>query len=319
MKTLVIGATGYIGSRIAQAFLSHGNDVYGLARNEKSKSILLSAGITPIEGNLADIDGLMKHLDGFETLVFAAMVPFQDEQQIVRHLLSSFSKPSRTFIFISGSGVVAIPALDGEWNDYTAAEDDPYPCESVLRTRKVRLVTENLIIAAAKGGLRSLIIRPPLVWGYGGSIQIPQFFESARKTGTVCYLGQGMNLYSHVHVDDIATATYLAFEKGRPGNIYHLVAGEVNFRSIAEAVGEVTGCPTRSINYDEAVGLWGAAWVEIGLAVNSRMRAPKTRSQLCWKPVHVDLIADIRNGSYKEAYEQAKKNDNYQGYAWDSQ
>ncbi|KAL6243664.1 hypothetical protein RBB50_009657 [Rhinocladiella similis] len=238
----------------------------------------------------------MAQLDEFDVLVFAAMVPFQDEQQIIQRLLKGFSsKPSRTFVFISGSGVISIPALDGEWSDYAAAEDDPYPFESVLRARKVRLATEDMVVDAADGGfLRTLIIRPPLVWGHGGSIPIPQFFESARTTGTVCYLGQGLNVHSHVHVDDVAAATYLAFERGESGNVYHLVAGEENFRTIAEAVGQVTNCPARSLEYGEAVKLWGATWVETGLAVNSRMRAPKTRSQLCWKPSHVDLIADIR-------------------------
>lgn len=316
----MIGATGYIGSRIAQTFRSHGIEVYGLARSESSKNVLLSAGITPIQGSLTiGDDGLTKQLDGFDTVVFAAMTQFQDERQIIEQLLDGFSKPGRTFIFISGSAVVAVPAPEGEWNDYTAAEDDPYPFEAVLRSRKVRLETEKLILDASKGGLRSLIIRPPLVWGHAGSIQIPQLFESARQTGAVCYLGQGLNLYSHIHVDDVASATYLAFESGQAGNVYHVVAGEVNFRTIAEAVGEVTGCPTRSLSYEEAVQLWGAAWVEIGLAVNSRIRAPKTRAQLGWKPVHLDLIEDIRHGSYRIAYEEAKRSGNLQSYGWDAQ
>lgn len=319
MKTLVIGATGYIGSRIAETFKSHGGEVYGLARSERNRDALLSAGIKPIEGSLTASDVVIKQLDEFDTLVFAAMIQFQDERQIIERLLDGFSKPGRTFIFISGSAVVAVPARDGEWNDYTAAEDDPYPFEAVLRSRKVRLETEELILNASKGGLRSLIIRPPLVWGHAGSIQIPQLFESARKTGSVCYLGQGLNLYSHVHVDDVASAAYLAFARGQAGSLYHVVAGEVNFRTLAEAVGEVTGCPTRSLDYEEAVALWGAAWVDIGLAVNSRIRAPRTRAQLGWKPIHVDLVTDIRQGSYRTAYEEARKRGNVQSYGWDAQ
>ena len=94
------------------------------------------------------------------------------------------------------------------------------------------------------------------------------------------------------------------------------MAGEINFRTIAEAVGQATNCPTKSITYAEAVELWGPPWVEIGLAVNSRLRAPKTRSELGWRPAHVDLITDIREGSYKNAFEEAKSTNNLQGYAW---
>ncbi|MGN7712665.1 NAD-dependent epimerase/dehydratase family protein [Agrobacterium radiobacter] len=315
MKTLVIGATGYVGSRLAQTFKSAGSDVYGLARSEKSANALSSAGIAPIEGDLAAVDRLKSQLDEFDTIAFAATIPFEDERQVIGELLSSFSKPGRSFVFISGSGVVSTPARDGAWNDYTAAEDDPYPFEP-LRNRAIRLITEKLLNDAATEGLRTFIIRPPLIWGHAGSIQVPQLFESARRTGTVCYLGQGLNLYSHVHVDDVATGSRLAFEKGTPGSIYHLVAGEVNFRTIAEAVGEVTGCLTRSLTYDEAVELWGAPWVDLGLAVNSRIRSPRTRSELGWTPAHVDLIGDIRQGSYKKAYDNAKQSGTVQGYSW---
>jgi nucleoside-diphosphate-sugar epimerase len=315
MKTLVIGATGYVGSRIAQTFKALGSETYGLSRNDRNNEVLSAAGITPFEGDLAAAGKLAGRLDGFDTLVFAATIPFEDEQKTISEVLGAFAKSGRSLIFISGSGVVSTPARDGAWNDYTAAEDSPYPFEP-MRNRKVRLVTEKLISDAASSGLRSFILRPPLIWGHAGSIQVPQLFESARKTGSVCYLGQGLNLYSHIHVDDVALVSCLAFEKGAPGSIYHLVAGEVNFRSIAEAIGEVTGCPTRSLNYEEAVELWGAAWVDLGLAVNSRVRSPKTRTDLGWTPTHVDLIEDIRHGSYKQAYDAAIKSGSLQSYSW---
>jgi nucleoside-diphosphate-sugar epimerase len=315
MKALVIGATGYVGLRIARTLQMRGIDVHGLARNASAKDKLCAAEIASVDGDLSAIDTLAQHLDDYDTLVFAATVSFEDEQHIIRTLLGAFSRPGRSLIFISGSGVVSTPARDGSWNDYTAAEDDPYPF-AAMRNRRVRLVTEQLIVNAADDGLRTFVIRPPLIWGHAGSIQVPQFFESARKLGAVCYLGQGLNLYSHVHVDDVAAAAPLALEKGSPGRIYHVVAGEVNFRTIAEAVGEVTGCPTCSLTYEQAVELWGAAWVDVGLAVNSRIRAPRTRAELGWHPQHVDLVDDIRYGSYKQAYDARKERDDTVGYSW---
>jgi nucleoside-diphosphate-sugar epimerase len=315
VKTLVIGGTGYVGSRIAQTFKDSGSDTYGLARSEKSSAALGAAGIASVEGDLTKLGELEGKLSDFDTIAFAAAIPFEDELETIGAIVRAFGKSGRSLVFISGSGVVSTSARDGAWNDYTAAEDDPYPFEP-MRNRRVRLVTEKLLTDAAADGLRTFIIRPPLIWGHAGSIQVPQLFESARKTGSVCYLGQGLNLYSHVHVDDVATVSRLAFEKGTPGAVYHLVAGEVNFRTIAEAVGEVTGCPTRSLNYDEAVDLWGAPWVDLGLAVNSRIRSPRTRDELGWTPAHVDLIDDIRNGSYKKAYDEAVAAGNVTGYSW---
>jgi nucleoside-diphosphate-sugar epimerase len=198
--------------------------------------------------------------------------------------------------------VVSIEAGDGQWNENAFAEDDPFPFPA-RHNRAVRIKTEDFVRGAAAGGLHTTVIRPPLIYGHGGSIQIPQLFESARKTGAACYLGQGMNLYSNVHVDDLAEVYCLAIEKGRPGALYHAVSGEANFRMLAEAVASVSGCGTRSLNYAEACDLWGNVWVDLALAVNSRIRAPRTRAELGWVPQHLDVVEDIRSGSYREAYQ----------------
>jgi nucleoside-diphosphate-sugar epimerase len=303
MKTMVLGATGYVGSRIAEAFRLSGHQVSGLARTGEGEAKLLAAGVTPVRGDLAAPRAVARTLDDdTDVVVYAARVPFEQERIVIDTLLDELARPGRTLIFISGSGVVSTPARDGAWNDYTAAEDDPYPFPA-MRNRAVRLGTERSVIDAATSGLRTFVIRPPLIWGHAGSIQIPQLFESARRTGAVCYLGLGLNLYSHVHVDDVAALSLLAVEKGVAGRIYHAVAGEANFRTIAEAIGEVTGCPTRSLSYAEAVDLWGAQWVDLGLAVNSRIRAPRTRAELDWTPTHLDVIEDIRHGSYRRWYQ----------------
>jgi hypothetical protein len=59
-----------------------------------------------------------------------------------------------------------------------------------MRNRNVRLLTEQLIINAANDGLRSFVIRPPLIWGHAGSILIPQFFESAPRTAPSAISGR---------------------------------------------------------------------------------------------------------------------------------
>jgi hypothetical protein len=90
--------------------------------------------------------------------------------------------------------------------------------------------------------------------------------------------------------------------KGPAGALYHAVAGEINFRAIAEAAACVLGCSACSVSLAEAEKIWGPVFVQLALAVNSRSRAPRARAELGWKPLNVDLIEDIRNGSYRAAY-----------------
>jgi len=301
LKALVLGATGYVGSAIARDLFAHGYATYGLARSENARAKLEAAGIIALEGDLARIDLFAAQLTEYDVVVFAAMVPFEAEAAMLGALVEALRGASHILLFLSGSGVVSLAAQDGSWNENSFAEEDAFPFPE-LPTRQIRLQTESAVLEATNDRLRTFVVRPPLIWGHGGSIQVPQFFESGRRTGSVCYLGEGLNLYSNVHVDDVAAVCRLAIEHGKPGSIYHAVAGEVNFRSICEAVAHVLKLPTRSLNYQEACDLWGSAWVDMGLAVNSRIRAPRTRNDLGWEPVNVDLVEDIRSGSYYEAY-----------------
>jgi len=301
MKVFVIGATGYVGSAVARAFKERGYEVAGLARNEHAADTLSRVEVEPVLGSI-DEEGFCARLAESDVIVMAAMIPLEQEGPFMSRLSAAFKGREKHIIFTSGTGVLSIEAKDGAWNQNTFAEDDPFPFPS-LYNRKIRIQTEDLVRGASNGALKTYVIRPPLIFGRGGSIQIPQLFESARRTGNACYLGQGLNLYSAVHVDDLAEAYCLAVERGTPGALYHTVAGEANFRGIAEAVATVMRCKTQSLNYDQACELWGSFWVDVALAVNSRSIARRTVVELGWAPKHVDVIEDIRNGSYRQRYE----------------
>lgn len=317
MKILIVGATGYVGSHVAKAFAQRGHEVFGLARDEGGRQRLTAAGLGARDGSPGDPASLGLAVAGFDVAVMAGMVPFEDELDIMTSMVAACRAGGvRHLLFTSGTGVLSIEAKDGAWSQYTFAEDDPFPFPA-RHNRAVRIKTEAVVREGSDATLSTYVIRPPLIYGNAGSIQIPQIFESARKTGMACYLGHGLNLYSAVHVEDLAEAYCLAVEKGTPGALYHTVCGEANFRSIAEAVATVVGCGTKSLNYDEACLLWGDVWVDLALAVNSRSIARRAVEDLGWKPRHLDVIDDIRNGSYRDSY-IASLETGQQGYSWAS-
>lgn len=44
---------------------------------------------------------------------------------------------------------------------------------------------------------------------------------------------------------------------------------------------------------------FGREWVNLGLAVNSRTKAVRARTELGWRPQWLDLVDEIRHGSYR--------------------
>jgi uncharacterized protein YbjT (DUF2867 family) len=54
MRVFLTGATGYIGSAVAERLRAAGHQVSGLARSAASERKLREAGITPVPGDFAD-------------------------------------------------------------------------------------------------------------------------------------------------------------------------------------------------------------------------------------------------------------------------
>ena len=254
----------------------------------------------PVSGSIEDAELLARLARDHDGVAFAARVNFADEARIIAPMLAALEDSGKPFLMTSGTSCLSIDTPNGEWNQDSFAEEDEF--EAKLWT-KVRLDSEHAVRAAADRGVRGIVIRPPMIWGNGGGNgQVPWIFEAVPKAGAACYLGLGLNLYTNVHVEDLARLYVAALETGRAGGLYHAVAGEVCWRTIAEAVAEVMDCPARSISYDELCELWGQSDAHYRFAVSSRCRAVATRRDFDWAPRHLDLIDDIRNGSYRERY-----------------
>ena len=54
MKIFLTGATGFIGSVVAEVLIAAGHAVSGLARSEEAERKLEAAGVSPVAGNLRD-------------------------------------------------------------------------------------------------------------------------------------------------------------------------------------------------------------------------------------------------------------------------
>lgn len=294
MRILIIGATGLIGTAVTRCLVAAGHKVAGLARSDPNIAAITALGATPLRVDLADPASLRATLLNADATICTAAIPVQDDEySLVDRILTNYKGTGKSFIFTSGSGVLGQRSW-GEWSEDSFAEDDEFiPSKYILKRRQTELRTR----AATQDNVRAMVIRPPAVWGATSHPILGLFADSLKKTGQVCYIGRGLNLYSYVHVDDLAELYLRAIEKGSAGALYHAVAGEVNNRTLAEALAVVRGVSTHSVNADEAMAIWDKFAVLVVLSTCSRTRSPRARGELGWRPQQTDLVQAVLDGT----------------------
>lgn len=282
----VIGATGYVGSQLAQHLARAGHRVSGLARSTDAAAKLSGDGIEPITADLDDrLDRTVAAARAADATIYAAQIAFEREPAVLRTLCDALANTGKTFVFLSGSGVFLQRTI-GAWSPDVFAEDDPFTPEPLAAAR---VEAEGIVRAAADHGVRAIVVRPPVIWGPGDDGPVAKTYRSVAATGGACYVGSGLAAYSNVHSADLARLFELVLERGQAGALYHAVGGEIPYRWIAEAVARDLGVPTRSLSMDEAGEVFGP-FDALLLSACSRTRDPRTRAELGWAPQHPDML-----------------------------
>ncbi|GGC19195.1 3-beta hydroxysteroid dehydrogenase [Novosphingobium marinum] len=301
-KVMVFGASGYVGEHIAKHLVRSGYAVSGFARSEKAAQAARAIGAEPVMGDLSDDASIPGLVEGYDAVVWAAQLMLEDEDRVTGVMLDTMAGTDACFIFTSGTSLMSIPT-GGDWDERSFAEDEPF---TPRRQIAPRLEIEGKVRRAAERGVRGIVVRPPLIWGNGGCRMVEDFYHSARATGAVCHIGRGLNVYSNVHVDDLAELYRLAIEKGRAGALYFAVSGEVSYGVMAMVIANELDVPTRSVSVEEGCEIWDPFMAKIVLPSCSRQRSPRAREELGWAPREdrLDLLEECRNPVYREAKER---------------
>ena len=298
MKVFITGATGYIGGSIAAKLIAQGHQVSGLTRTADGATKLRAMGVEPVVGGLIDGDILREAARSADTVINAAN---SDDAQAVELLLPVLYGSGKTFIQTSGSSAIGDRAM-GEHSELRFHEDSVF---EPLPERAGRVAIDRMVLAAAHRGVRSMVIRPSLIYGIGhgahrDSVQVPKLIALARKHGVPLHVGRGLNIWSHVHIDDVVDLYLLALERAAAGSLFYIENGECSMKDIAAAIGRVQG--------NLAPEDWpiDAAFAELGAGAyttygsNSRVLAAKARGMLGWNPRGPALIEQIERGCYQQ-------------------
>jgi nucleoside-diphosphate-sugar epimerase len=288
MKIFVTGASGYIGGSVAALLASRGHEVRGLVRTAAKAGGVRAKGIEPVIGTLDDAALLMAEAKAADAVINTAD---SDHQGAVEALLAGLAGTGKPFIHTSGTSLVGDEAM-GEPSDAVFTEDTPVKPEP---DKELRVALNKLIVDAAPG-VRSVVLCNSLIYGDtlgapAQSVQIPPLVAQARESGIARYIGRGLNIWSNVHIADMADLYLLALEKAPAGSFYYVENGEASFGDLLRAIANALDLgEAQSWSAEQAVARWGRELAVFALGSNSRVRSAKARQELGWTPIRNSVI-----------------------------
>lgn len=285
----ITGATGYIGGSVASLLIRKGYQVRGLVRKEADFEKVQALGMTAVLGTLHNAPLMREEALKADAIIHTADAA--DDPYVVDTFLEVLKGTGKSFIFTSGSAIFG-GKDNGEISDFIFTEDTPLQPRLEMAHR---VIINHHVLQAAKQNIRSMVIVPPMVYGEGlglkkDSIQIPALLNIARQKGMGFYIEKGENIWSTVHIEDLAQLYLDALEKAKPGALFYAENGEASLKEIAGSISKRLGAEhTISMKIDEAVQLFGPAGAYFGFASNSRCNADKARTTLGWHPKYTSI------------------------------
>ncbi|MGH7497329.1 MAG: NAD-dependent epimerase/dehydratase family protein [Gemmatimonadales bacterium] len=290
MKIFLTGASGYIGTSVADKLHAAGHETTGLARSDAAAARLTAAGVRPIRGDFSDpaiVGAAARQADG--VISMATTYDPSIDGPAIDAILDALTGGDKPFVYTSGIW------SHGDTGGAVVDETTPPRPAALVAWRQA---VEDRVREAARRGIRTVVIRPAIVYGRGGGIPAG-FVESARKEGAARYVGTGENRWPFVHVDDLADLYVAALERAPAGSLLLGVNGPSHaVRDVAAAASRAAGAGGRTVSWplEEAKKTLGG--YADALVLDQQASGRRARETLGWRPHRPDVIEDLEQGSY---------------------
>ncbi len=213
-RILVTGGTGFLGSVLAQRLARDGASVQGLTRDPERAPRM--SGIQWVRGALEDLPSLVAATRGVDTVFHAGgMVGhygirsayLRTNVEGTRDLIAACrANGVRALVFTSTPSVIA----DGT-DHFDVNEDHPYPRRFASPYPESKALSEQLVLAAHGDPLRTIVVRPHMIWGPGRSQWVQGMLRRAARNG-LRRIGHGRNRIGMTFLDDCVEAHVVAWQ-----------------------------------------------------------------------------------------------------------
>jgi 2-alkyl-3-oxoalkanoate reductase len=212
--TLVTGGTGFLGRRLVERLLAENRSVTVLARNAAPD--LEARGVRFVRASLDNAEAVRDACAGAETVFHVAAKVgvwgrhddfFRPNVLGTRAILEGCRTHGVSCLIFTSTPSVVYNGRDLAGADeslpLTTNCPSPYPLTKAIAEREV--------LAANSTSLRTIALRPHLIWGVGDPHLVPRVLDRARA-GRLRIVGSGRNRVDLVHVENAVDA-HLAAER----------------------------------------------------------------------------------------------------------
>ncbi len=248
MKTLITGASGFVGSAVLRQLIAAGHTVRALVRPNSDRRNLTELPVEIVTGDLTDRASLDRALLGCSALfhvaaVYRLWVP--QPQEIydanvngTRNLMIAAANAGVKRIVYTSSVATLGLTRDGS----PADEDTPVSLVDMIGhyKRSKFLAEAEVKKFVEEQGLPVVIVNPSTPVGPRDIKPTPtgRIIVDALSGRMPAYVDTGLNL---VHVDDVAVGHLLAFDRGTIGERYVLGARNMTLKEILTELAAITG------------------------------------------------------------------------------
>jgi nucleoside-diphosphate-sugar epimerase len=295
----VAGASGAIGRPLVRQLVAGGHQVTGMSRDRRRAGEIEAAGADGVVCDVFDTEGLGAVLGAARPEVVVNQLTalptrfdFRDQglyeatnrvrTEGTRNLIAAARAAGARRMVAQSIAFVYRPV--GDWvkdEEAPVMEEAPGSFGDALAAVHD---LERQVLGAE--GLEGLVLRYGFFYGPNTAYAADSYYAGEARRRRMPVVGKGEGMFSFIHVDDAATATAAACERGAPG-IYNVVDDEpARMRDWMPAYAQAAGAP-KPFRVPRLLARLLAGSAAASLATETRGASnSKAKRELGWQPLH---------------------------------
>jgi dihydroflavonol-4-reductase len=261
MKVFVTGATGFVGSHVAEQLEAMGAEVRVLVRKTSRTENLDILKAERVTGDLRDFESLKKAIEGCE-FVFHVAADYRLWTPDPQQMYASNVEGTKSIIRAAKEAGVrrviytsSVATMGFGHNGQAVDEKSPVDLAMMIgHYKKSKFMAEYAAMEMARAGANVVIVNPSTPIGERDIKPTPtgQIVVDFLKKKFPAYVDTGLNL---VDVRECARGHIAAMERGRSGERYILGGENLTLKQILDKLASITGLPSPTIKLPYAMAM----------------------------------------------------------------